>query len=169
MFVIIFLFSSFSSWNLHVFHVQYLPSSLSCSIAKYVIVPPCILIELCLLSFSSVILCTELYFWLLCSFVLTRETREGPADWKLRQMGSQRVHLNRILIWLVRWACPADTRDFVLPWLLQSAPCKQFFFHRTLFQFICSHRPTSWAGSRAGSPFYQYVSLVLTLSHSIRG
>jgi hypothetical protein len=32
MFAIFFLFSSFSSSNLHVFHVQYLPSSLLCSI-----------------------------------------------------------------------------------------------------------------------------------------
>jgi hypothetical protein len=29
---------------------------------------------------------------------------------------------------------------------------KIFFPHRTLFQFICSHLPSSWAGSRAGSP-----------------
>jgi hypothetical protein len=33
---------------------------------------------------------------------------------------------------------------FVLSWL--------FFPNRTLFQFICLHRPASWAGSRAGSP-----------------
>ncbi len=26
--------------------------------------------------------------------------------------------------------------------------------HRTLFQFICPHRPASWASSRAGSPVF---------------
>ncbi len=44
-----------------------------------------------------------------------------------------------------------------------SRPCtKYFFFSRTLFQFLCPSRPASWAGSRAGSPISQYVSLVRT-------
>jgi hypothetical protein len=36
---------------------------------------------------------------------------------------------------------------------------KIFFPHRTLFQFLCLHRPASWAGSRAGSPVSWFVSL----------
>ncbi len=41
-------------------------------------------------------------------------------------------------------------------------PVKKCLFpHRTLFQFICSHRPASWAGSRAGLP----LSLCLCSSH----
>jgi hypothetical protein len=34
------------------------------------------------------------------------------------------------------------------------------FLPRTLFCFICPQRPASWVGSRAGSPFSQYASLV---------
>ncbi len=34
---------------------------------------------------------------------------------------------------------------------------KYFFPHRTSFQFLCPHRPASWAGSRAGSPVSQYM------------
>ncbi len=37
------------------------------------------------------------------------------------------------------------------------------FPHRTLCQFLCPHRPESWAGSRAGSPVSWYVSLCLTV------
>ncbi len=61
---------------------------------------------------------------------------------------------------MVRWACHAGTRDFcsalaALVGLVQNI----FFPHRTLFQCLCPHRPASWAGSRAGSPVPQYVSL----------
>ena len=41
---------------------------------------------------------------------------EGCLLLKLRQMGTQGVHMNGILPWLVRWARRAST--FVLPWLL---------------------------------------------------
>ncbi len=30
--------------------------------------------------------------------------------------------------------------------------------HRTLLQFLCPHRPATWAGSRAGPPVYECVS-----------
>ncbi len=107
--VIIFLFSSFSSSSLHVFHVQYLPSSLLCSIAIYVLFHH-------VSSSSCVSSHVSLWFYVHNSisgcYVLLRETREGPADWKLKQLGSQRVHLNRVLTWLVRWSCRAGTRDF---------------------------------------------------------
>ncbi len=44
---------------------------------------------------------------------------------------------------------------------------KLYFPHRTLFQFLCSHRPASWAGSRAGSPVSLCVSLVATLALAV--
>ncbi len=40
----------------------------------------------------------SMYFWL-----------------KLRQIGTLGVHMKGVPSWLVRWACRAGTRDFVLP------------------------------------------------------
>ncbi len=38
--------------------------------------------------------------------------------------------------------------------IVSLSPCntKYIFLHRTLFKFRCPHRPSTWAGSRAGSP-----------------
>jgi hypothetical protein len=36
---------------------------------------------------------------------------------KLRQMGTQKVQMNWVLPWLVRWAIRAE-KIFVLPWLV---------------------------------------------------
>ncbi len=61
----------------------------------------------------------------------------------------------RGLSWLVCWACPAVCRykRFLFCLGFSSQPStKDFFPHRTLFQFLSHHRPASWAGSRAGSP-----------------
>ncbi len=45
---------------------------------------------------------------------------------------------------------------FVVPITSDFCSCgpstKYIFPRRTLFKFLCSHRPASWAGSRAGSP-----------------
>ncbi len=49
---------------------------------------------------------------------------------------------------------------YVVPWLLWSAQYKTFFPHRTLFQFMCLHRPVTCAGSRAGPPVSECVSTV---------
>ncbi len=39
-----------------------------------------------------------------------------------------------------------------------SKPCtKSIFPPRTLFHFMCPHRPASWAGSRAGSPVSEFM------------
>jgi hypothetical protein len=71
---------------------------------------------------------------------------------KLRQMGTYKVQIEKILPWLVRWACRASTRDFC-PALAALVDTVQIFFpHCTLFQLICPHRPASLAGSRDGSP-----------------
>ncbi len=43
------------------------------------------------------------------------------------------------------------------PSLAGSSGC---FPHRKLFQFICPHRPASWAGTTAGSPVSYNVSLI---------
>jgi hypothetical protein len=76
-----------------------------------------------------------------------RPERGGPF-WllKVRQIGSQGVHMKGVFPWLVCWARRARTRYFVMPWLRLSSS------HRTLFHFICPHRPASLAGSRAASP-----------------
>jgi hypothetical protein len=91
-----------------------------------------------------------------CVFsVFTRETtvkRVAPA---------QSVQMNWVLPWLVRWACCAGTKDFCSALAALVRPSiKYFYSHRTLFQFLCLHRPASWGGSRAGSPISSYVSLV---------
>ncbi len=44
--------------------------------------------------------------------------------------------------WFFCWTCRTGTGDFVLPWLVQSAQYKIYFFPRkrdTLFHFICRH------------------------------
>jgi hypothetical protein len=62
------------------------------------------------------------------------------------------------LVGSFRWARRAGRRNFILHWLLWSARYKIFFPHRTLFQFMCPHRPTTLAGgSRAGSPVSECV------------
>ncbi len=89
-----------------------------------------------------------------------RPERGGPC-WvlKLRWTGTHRLQMEGVPPWLVRpWARRAGTRDFILPWLLWSALNKLFFPHHTLFQFMCPHRPATWAGSRAGPPVSKCVS-----------
>ncbi len=50
-------------------------------------------------------------------------------------------------------------KTFILPWLLWSAQYKNSFFpRRRLFQFMCPHRPATWAGSRAGPPVSECLS-----------
>jgi hypothetical protein len=51
-----------------------------------------------------------------------------------------------------------------------SQPSTKYFSpHRTLFHFLCPHRPASKAGSRAGSPVSWRVSLVIPASFPNRG
>jgi hypothetical protein len=46
--------------------------------------------------------------------------------------------------WFVRWACRAGTRYFCPALAALVGPEQKYFFpHRTLFQFLCPHRPTS--------------------------
>ncbi len=41
---------------------------------------------------------------------------------------------------------------------------KEFFSHRTLFQFMYPHCPATWAGSRAGTPVSECVSPTFPIS-----
>jgi len=64
-------------------------------------------------------------------------------------MGTQSFQMKGIMPWLIRWACRALQEIFGC----SSRPSTKYFFPgRTLFIFLCPHRPASWAGSRAGSP-----------------
>jgi hypothetical protein len=47
-----------------------------------------------------------------------------------------------------------------------SKPCTKYFFHTAHFSLycICPHRLASWAGSCAGSPVSEYMSLMMTFS-----
>jgi hypothetical protein len=83
--------------------------------------------------------------------VLRRETREGrpllavetEANGDLWSTNERRPSLVGSLV------CRAGTRDFSAALV---SPVKTFFTRLTFFHFMCPHRPTSWAGSRAGSP-----------------
>ncbi len=90
-----------------------------------------------------------------------RVRAEGPQTdrpmLKLRWMGTHRVKMKG-LPWLFRWARHAGTRDFYLAFVCSGEPNTKYFFpHRTLFQFMCSLCPATWAGSRAGPPVSECV------------
>jgi hypothetical protein len=80
-----------------------------------------------------------------------REAREGwpllivetEVNWDSDQRGP---------FLLVRCTCRAGTRDICSALAALVGPVKSIFSHRTLFQFLCPHRPASWASRRAGSP-----------------
>ncbi len=73
-----------------------------------------------------------------------RPERDGPC-WLLKQsqMGTQRVQMTGALPWLV---CSPRTYTRLLSCLGCSGQTgtKYFFPLRTLFQFICPHRPATW-------------------------
>jgi hypothetical protein len=70
-----------------------------------------------------------------------------------------------VLPWLVRWARHAGTRDFYPGLAALVSPITKYFFpHHTLFQFMCTHRPATWAGSRAGPPVSECVSPGTTIT-----
>ncbi len=95
----------------------------------------------------------------------------GGTCWllKLRWMGTQRVQIKGVLLWLIRRACRAYTRDFYSALAALVGPVQNSFPHRTLFQCLCPHCQASWASSRAGLPISKYVSLVVTLGTLLRG
>jgi hypothetical protein len=71
-----------------------------------------------------------------------------------------------ILPWLVRWAHRVGTRDFYPALAALVSPVHKYSFsHRTIFQFMCPHRPATWAGSRAGPPIFECVSPVALNIH----
>ncbi len=87
---------------------------------------------------------------------LTRETREG---WPLLTVktevnGDSKSTIKRgsSLVGFVGLSCQCQYKRFLVCLGCSSQPGKTYFFpHRKLFQFLCpqSHRPASWAGSRA--------------------
>ncbi len=87
-----------------------------------------------------------------------RLERGGPC-WllKLRWMGTQRVQMKVVLSWLVSSLGLSCNEIFCSAWLAQY---KLFFPHYTLFQFLCPHRPASWAGSRVCVSGLAYFFLV---------
>ncbi len=62
-----------------------------------------------------------------------------------------------VISWLVRWACRAGTRDIGSPLATLVGTVQNN--HRALFQYLCPHRPASWAGSRAGSPGQNLIKI----------
>jgi hypothetical protein len=72
-------------------------------------------------------------------------------------MGTQRVQMKGVLPWLVRWARRAGSRDFYPALAALVNLVKNIFFpHSTLLQFMCPHRPATWASSRTGPPVYEF-------------
>jgi len=73
-------------------------------------------------------------------------------------MGTQRVQMEWVLTWLVRWAFRAGTRDFYSALAAMVSPIQNILFLTLdyIFQFMCSHRPATWAGSCVGPPVSVY-------------
>jgi hypothetical protein len=63
------------------------------------------------------------------------------------------------LRWFVGSSC-ADIRDLILPACSGQPSTNYSFPHRTLFQLMCPHRPSTGAGSRAGPPVSECVFLI---------
>ncbi len=63
---------------------------------------------------------------------------------------------------MISWARRAGTRDYYSALAALVSQYEFFFRHRALFQFMCPHRPATWAASRAGPPVSECVSPVLT-------
>jgi hypothetical protein len=77
-------------------------------------------------------------------------------------MGTQRVQMKGVLPWLFPQARRACTRDFYPALATLVSPVQTNFFpHRRMFQFMCPHRPATWAGSHAGPPVSECVSFLL--------
>jgi hypothetical protein len=56
--------------------------------------------------------------------------------------------------WLAHWVRHAGTRNFCPAFADLVGPLQNIFsMHCKLFQFICPHRPASWAVSRAALSF----------------
>ncbi len=89
---------------------------------------------------------------------LARETREGwpllTFVWNWGERGLKEYKWNGLVGIVV------PVQDIFFCRSCSSRPNTKYFFpHRTLFRFLCPHRPASLAGSRAGSPVSLYVSL----------
>jgi hypothetical protein len=56
--------------------------------------------------------------------------------------------------WLVCWTRRASTIDFCPALAALVSQLQNIIFFRTLFHFIISHLPATWADSRAGSPVF---------------
>jgi hypothetical protein len=76
------------------------------------------------------------------------------------------VLMKGVLPWLVRLGSSCQYTRFL------SCSCqpstKYSFLHPTLFQFMCFHRPATWAGSRAGPPVSECVSPIAHTKDGIR-
>jgi hypothetical protein len=80
------------------------------------------------------------------------KTREGRLL-KLRGMGTQRVHRKGVLPWLFRLGLSCRYNSFCSALAALVSPVQNIFFLAVhYFNSFVSHRPASWAGSRAGSP-----------------
>ncbi len=92
-----------------------------------------------------------------------RLERDG-LNWLLKLwMGTQRVQMKEVLPWLVAWlVVPCRYKRFLFCHGCSSRPMQ--YPRRTLFHFLCPHRPASWACSRAGSPVSKFVSLSENIS-----
>ncbi len=84
-----------------------------------------------------------------------RETREGwPLLTVETEVNGDSKSTNGWFVGLVVLV----QKTFILPGCPGQPITKYFFPHRALFQFMCPHRPETWAGSRAGPPVSECVS-----------
>jgi hypothetical protein len=93
-------------------------------------------------------LCHSLCCHNFSGFLAGRETREGWPLLTVERTNEKGFFLG----WLVGLVVLVQ-EIFCSALAALVGPVQNIFFpHLTLFQFLCLHRPASWAGSRAGSP-----------------
>ncbi len=66
---------------------------------------------------------------------------------KLRQMGTQGVHMKGVFPWLVSWVLRASTTYFCPALAPLVAPVQNIFSSPYTISVQCSHHPAGWKGS----------------------
>jgi hypothetical protein len=110
---------------------------------------------------------TKALFYFILPSTGTRETREGWPLLTVETEANRDSHSTNergpSLVGLLGSSC-RYTRLLPCPGC-SGQPSTNFFLHHTLFQFICRHRQSTLAGSRAGPPVSECVCLRLEMLH----
>ncbi len=96
----------------------------------------------------------DLYFFII--LLTPRETREGrpllTVETEVNGDSRSTNQMKEALPLVDSLGSKCRYKRFCPALVAIVGPAQNIFPHRTLFQFLCHHRPASWAGSRGGSP-----------------